>query len=90
MVDREQVWQLLMTADRKDYERLCLKYGIMDFRGMLRKLQAMRQEREDRMAQVRRPPARLHAHPGAPPAAQRWACGKPSLGGGPPSPSPSG
>ncbi|KAM5205783.1 LOW QUALITY PROTEIN: immunoglobulin-like and fibronectin type III domain-containing protein 1 [Hipposideros larvatus] len=51
VVDREQVWQLLMTADRKDYERLCLKYGIMDFRGMLRKLQEMRQEREDKMAQ---------------------------------------
>nr|XP_019606498.1 PREDICTED: immunoglobulin-like and fibronectin type III domain-containing protein 1 [Rhinolophus sinicus]XP_019606499.1 PREDICTED: immunoglobulin-like and fibronectin type III domain-containing protein 1 [Rhinolophus sinicus] len=50
-VDREQVWQLLMTADRKDYERLCLKYGIMDFRGMLRRLQEMRKEREDRMAQ---------------------------------------
>uniref|UniRef100_A0A671G5V3 Immunoglobulin-like and fibronectin type III domain-containing protein 1 n=1 Tax=Rhinolophus ferrumequinum TaxID=59479 RepID=A0A671G5V3_RHIFE len=50
-VDREQVWQLLMTADRKDYERLCLKYGIMDFRGMLRKLQEMRKEREDKMAQ---------------------------------------
>lgn len=47
------MWQLLMTADRKDYERLCMKYGIVDFRGMLRKLQQMRKEREDRLAEVR-------------------------------------
>ncbi|XP_023382530.1 immunoglobulin-like and fibronectin type III domain-containing protein 1 [Pteropus vampyrus] len=50
-VDVQQVWQLLMTADRKDYERLCIKYGIVDFRGMLRKLQQMRKEREGRLAQ---------------------------------------
>ncbi|XP_014649591.1 PREDICTED: immunoglobulin-like and fibronectin type III domain-containing protein 1 [Ceratotherium simum simum] len=50
-VDMEQVWQLLMTADRKDYERICLKYGIVDFRGMLHKLQEMRKEREVKMAQ---------------------------------------
>lgn len=52
-MDPQQVWQLLMTADRKDYERLCMKYGIVDFRGMLRKLQQMRKEREDRLAEVR-------------------------------------
>ncbi|XP_069315611.1 immunoglobulin-like and fibronectin type III domain-containing protein 1 [Eulemur rufifrons] len=50
-VDLEQVWQLLMTADRKDYEQICLKYGIVDYRGMLRKLQEMKKEQEDRMAQ---------------------------------------
>ncbi|XP_073740595.1 immunoglobulin-like and fibronectin type III domain-containing protein 1 [Callorhinus ursinus] len=49
-VDLEQVWQLLMTADRKDYERICLKYGIVDYRGMLRKLKELRKEREDKMA----------------------------------------
>ncbi|KAH0520049.1 Immunoglobulin-like and fibronectin type III domain-containing protein 1 [Microtus ochrogaster] len=45
-----QVWQLLMTADRKDYEKICMQYGIVDFRGMLRKLQEMKKEQEDRMA----------------------------------------
>ncbi|XP_075398118.1 immunoglobulin-like and fibronectin type III domain-containing protein 1 [Tenrec ecaudatus] len=50
-MDPKQVWQLLMTANRKDYEQICRKYGIVDFRGMLRKLQAMQKEREDRMAQ---------------------------------------
>eukprot|EP00071_Canis_lupus_P006843 XP_005622321.1 immunoglobulin-like and fibronectin type III domain-containing protein 1 [Canis lupus familiaris] len=49
-VDLQQVWQLLMTADRKDYERICLKYGIVDYRGMLRKLQEMRKEHEDKVA----------------------------------------
>ncbi|XP_050003555.1 immunoglobulin-like and fibronectin type III domain-containing protein 1 [Alexandromys fortis] len=46
-----QVWQLLMTADRKDYEKICMQYGIVDFRGMLRKLQEMKKEQEDRMTQ---------------------------------------
>ncbi|ELW57725.1 Immunoglobulin-like and fibronectin type III domain-containing protein 1, partial [Tupaia chinensis] len=50
-MDPEQVWQLLMTADRKDYEQICMKYGIVDYRGMLRKLQEMKKEREDKMAQ---------------------------------------
>ncbi|CAN0572355.1 unnamed protein product [Rangifer tarandus platyrhynchus] len=49
-VDMERVWQLLMTADRKDYEQICLKYGIVDFRGMLRRLQRMSKEREEKLA----------------------------------------
>ncbi|XP_057583232.1 immunoglobulin-like and fibronectin type III domain-containing protein 1 [Hippopotamus amphibius kiboko] len=49
-VDQEYVWHLLMAADRKDYERICLKYGIVDFRGMLRRLQKMRKEREEKLA----------------------------------------
>ncbi|KAI4536594.1 hypothetical protein MG293_012797 [Ovis ammon polii] len=49
-VDMEQVWQLLMTADRKDYEQICLKYGIVDFRWMLRRLQRMSKEREEKLA----------------------------------------
>ncbi|XP_076797380.1 immunoglobulin-like and fibronectin type III domain-containing protein 1 isoform X6 [Arvicanthis niloticus] len=50
-MESEQVWQLLLTADRKDYEKICMQYGIVDFRGMLRKLQEMKKEQEDRMAQ---------------------------------------
>uniref|UniRef100_F6VV34 Immunoglobulin-like and fibronectin type III domain-containing protein 1 n=1 Tax=Monodelphis domestica TaxID=13616 RepID=F6VV34_MONDO len=50
-MDREQVWQLLMNSDRKDYERICMKYGIVDFRGMLRKLQEMKKEQEDKISQ---------------------------------------
>ncbi|XP_072494278.1 immunoglobulin-like and fibronectin type III domain-containing protein 1 [Notamacropus eugenii] len=50
-LDLEQVWQLLMNSDRKDYERICMKYGIVDFRGMLRKLQEMKKEQETKISQ---------------------------------------
>ncbi|CAO2637046.1 Immunoglobulin-like and fibronectin type III domain-containing protein 1 [Lemmus lemmus] len=50
-MESAQVWQLLMTADRKDYEKICIQYGIVDFRGMLHKLQEMKKEQEDRMTQ---------------------------------------
>uniref|UniRef100_G3VBF6 Immunoglobulin-like and fibronectin type III domain-containing protein 1 n=1 Tax=Sarcophilus harrisii TaxID=9305 RepID=G3VBF6_SARHA len=50
-MDPEQVWQLLMNSDRKDYERICMKYGIVDFRGMLRKLHQMKKEHKDKISQ---------------------------------------
>ncbi|XP_072852612.2 immunoglobulin-like and fibronectin type III domain-containing protein 1 [Pogona vitticeps] len=50
-IDMEQVWQLLLDADRKDYEKICLKYGIVDFRGMLRRLQEMKEEQETKQAE---------------------------------------
>ncbi|XP_053882239.1 uncharacterized protein LOC128836210 isoform X3 [Malaclemys terrapin pileata] len=53
-VDMEQVWQLLLNADRKDYEKICLKRGIVDFRGMPRKLQQMKKDREDKQQQMSR------------------------------------
>ncbi|XP_062922554.1 immunoglobulin-like and fibronectin type III domain-containing protein 1 [Mobula hypostoma] len=46
----EKVWELLMNADKKDYERICLQYGITDFRGMLKKLKQMKIEREEKRA----------------------------------------
>ncbi|XP_025919577.1 immunoglobulin-like and fibronectin type III domain-containing protein 1 [Apteryx rowi] len=45
-VDKEAIWQLLLHADKRDYERICLKYGISDFRGMLRKLQEIKKDTE--------------------------------------------
>lgn len=59
-LESEQVWQLLMHADRKDYEKICLKYGIVDFRGMLRKLQEMKKEQEHEMAKVPSPCPQNH------------------------------
>ncbi|XP_037353624.1 immunoglobulin-like and fibronectin type III domain-containing protein 1 [Talpa occidentalis] len=50
-MDSEQIWQLLMAADRKDYEQICLRYGIVDYRGMLRRLREMHQVQEDEAAQ---------------------------------------
>uniref|UniRef100_A0A8B9HXU1 Immunoglobulin like and fibronectin type III domain containing 1, tandem duplicate 1 n=1 Tax=Anser brachyrhynchus TaxID=132585 RepID=A0A8B9HXU1_9AVES len=43
-LDKEAIFQLLLHADRRDYEKICIKYGISDFRGMLRKLQEMRRD----------------------------------------------
>ncbi|PKU36011.1 immunoglobulin-like and fibronectin type iii domain-containing protein 1 isoform x1 [Limosa lapponica baueri] len=46
-LDKEAVWQLLLHADRRDYEKICMKYGIVDFRGMLRRLQELRKDTEN-------------------------------------------
>ncbi|XP_078712281.1 immunoglobulin-like and fibronectin type III domain-containing protein 1 [Lampetra fluviatilis] len=46
-LDEKEVWDILMSADRKDYEAICFKYGIKDFRGMLRRLQAMKEAKEE-------------------------------------------
>uniref|UniRef100_A0A8C9F6Y2 Immunoglobulin superfamily member 22 n=1 Tax=Pavo cristatus TaxID=9049 RepID=A0A8C9F6Y2_PAVCR len=51
-VDKEAIFQLLLHADRKDYERICLKYGISDFRGMLRALQELRRDAENKQAKL--------------------------------------
>lgn len=52
-LDKEAVWQLLLHADRRDYEKICMKYGIVDFRGMLRKLQEMRKDTESEQDKVK-------------------------------------
>uniref|UniRef100_A0A8B9PYG3 Uncharacterized protein n=1 Tax=Apteryx owenii TaxID=8824 RepID=A0A8B9PYG3_APTOW len=52
-VDKEAIWQLLLHADKRDYERICLKYGISDFRGMLRKLQEIKKDTETEHGKVR-------------------------------------
>ncbi|XP_026775619.3 immunoglobulin-like and fibronectin type III domain-containing protein 1.1 isoform X3 [Pangasianodon hypophthalmus] len=46
----EAVWDLLLSADKKDYERICAEYGITDFRGMLKKLTEMKRQREEEQA----------------------------------------
>ncbi|XP_045078775.1 immunoglobulin-like and fibronectin type III domain-containing protein 1 isoform X2 [Coregonus clupeaformis] len=47
----EKVWEILMSANKKDYERICAEYGITNFRGMLTKLAEMKREREEEQAQ---------------------------------------
>ncbi|XP_037266130.1 immunoglobulin-like and fibronectin type III domain-containing protein 1 isoform X5 [Falco rusticolus] len=51
-LDKEAVWQLLLHADRRDYEKICMKYGIVDFRGMLRKLQELRKDAESEQGEL--------------------------------------
>lgn len=47
-----KLWELLMSADKKDYEALCKEFGVTDFRFMLKKLNEMKKEREEEQAQV--------------------------------------
>ncbi|KAM9859305.1 immunoglobulin-like and fibronectin type III domain-containing protein 1 [Aulostomus maculatus] len=44
-------WELLLSADKKDYERICAEFGVTDFRWMLKKLNEMKKEREEEQAQ---------------------------------------
>ncbi|XP_030585511.1 immunoglobulin-like and fibronectin type III domain-containing protein 1 [Archocentrus centrarchus] len=44
-------WELLISADKKDYERICAEFGVTDFRWMLKKLNEMKKEREEEQAQ---------------------------------------
>uniref|UniRef100_A0A3B5QJW0 Immunoglobulin-like and fibronectin type III domain-containing protein 1 n=1 Tax=Xiphophorus maculatus TaxID=8083 RepID=A0A3B5QJW0_XIPMA len=39
--------ELLLSAPKKDYERICLEFGITDFRWFLKKLKQIKKERED-------------------------------------------
>lgn len=52
MESEEKVWEILLSADKKDYEKICAEYGITDFRGMLKKLNEMKKEREQEIAEV--------------------------------------
>lgn len=45
-------WELLLSADKKDYERICAEFGVTDYRWMLKKLNKMKKEREEEQAQV--------------------------------------
>ncbi|XP_041944622.1 immunoglobulin-like and fibronectin type III domain-containing protein 1 isoform X1 [Alosa sapidissima] len=44
-------WEILLSADKKDYERICQEYGVTNFRWMLKKLNEMKKEREEEQAQ---------------------------------------
>lgn len=48
----ERFWEVLMSADRKDYESICIQYGVTDFRGMLKKLTEKKIEREKEQEKV--------------------------------------
>lgn len=48
----EKFWELLLSADKKDYERICTEYGVTDFRWMLKKLNEKKKEVEEKQSQV--------------------------------------
>lgn len=41
-----------MSADKKEYERICAEYGVKNFRWMLKKLNEMKKEREEEQKMV--------------------------------------
>ncbi|XP_068170742.1 immunoglobulin-like and fibronectin type III domain-containing protein 1 [Antennarius striatus] len=43
-------WELLISADKKNYETICAEFGVTDFRWMLKKLNEMKKEREEEQA----------------------------------------
>lgn len=48
----EKFWEVLMSADKKDYESICTQYGVTDFRGMLKKLNEKKLERQQEQEKV--------------------------------------
>ncbi|XP_066520129.1 immunoglobulin-like and fibronectin type III domain-containing protein 1 [Hoplias malabaricus] len=44
-------WEILLCADKKDYEHICAEYGVTDFRWMLKKLNELKKEREEEQVQ---------------------------------------
>lgn len=44
--------ELLLSAEKKDYEAICLEFGITDFRWILKKLKEIKKEREEEQAEV--------------------------------------
>lgn len=45
-------WEVLLSAQKKDYEKICRSYGITDFRWMLKRLNQMKKQIEDEQAKV--------------------------------------
>uniref|UniRef100_A0A8C6SXN3 Ig-like domain-containing protein n=1 Tax=Neogobius melanostomus TaxID=47308 RepID=A0A8C6SXN3_9GOBI len=44
--------EVLLTAPKKDYEKICFDFGVTDFRWMLKRLKQLKKEREDEQAKV--------------------------------------
>lgn len=55
MESDEKFWEVLMSAEKKDYESICVQFGVTDFRGMLKKLNEKKMEREKEQEKVRFP-----------------------------------
>ncbi|GLD62998.1 immunoglobulin-like and fibronectin type III domain-containing protein 1 [Lates japonicus] len=47
-----KLWELLLSARKKDYEKICFEFGVTDFRWMLKRLNQMKKEREEEQAKV--------------------------------------
>ncbi|XP_010866615.2 immunoglobulin-like and fibronectin type III domain-containing protein 1 isoform X2 [Esox lucius] len=45
-------WEVLLSSPRMDYEKVCMEYGVKDFRWMLKQLNLKKKEREEEQAKV--------------------------------------
>ncbi|XP_052384591.1 immunoglobulin-like and fibronectin type III domain-containing protein 1 [Oncorhynchus keta] len=45
-------WEVLLSSPKKDYEKVCIEYGVSDFRWMLKQLNLKKKEREEEQAKV--------------------------------------
>ncbi|KAM4610603.1 immunoglobulin-like and fibronectin type III domain-containing protein 1 [Polymixia lowei] len=41
----DRFWEIIMNADRKDYERICAEFGVKDLRLILKKLEEKKKQR---------------------------------------------
>ncbi|KAM6980873.1 immunoglobulin-like and fibronectin type III domain-containing protein 1 [Aplochiton taeniatus] len=48
----QRFWDLLLSADKKDYESICKEYGVTDFRWMLKHLNEKKREMEEEQSKV--------------------------------------
>ncbi|XP_068568828.1 immunoglobulin-like and fibronectin type III domain-containing protein 1 [Cebidichthys violaceus] len=47
-----KLMELLISAPKKDYERICFDFGVTDFRWLLKRLNQLKKERKDEQAKV--------------------------------------
>uniref|UniRef100_A0A4W3GQK8 Immunoglobulin superfamily member 22 n=1 Tax=Callorhinchus milii TaxID=7868 RepID=A0A4W3GQK8_CALMI len=71
--DEKEMWEILVKADKKDYERICIEYGFTDFRGMLKRLKEMKKKVD---TEVSHPPVWLLSLQGAEPIRTQFSLGK--------------
>ncbi|XP_052413995.1 immunoglobulin-like and fibronectin type III domain-containing protein 1 [Carassius gibelio] len=45
-------WEVMLSAKKSDYERICHEFGVTDYRWMLKQLNLKRKEKEDEQAKV--------------------------------------
>ncbi|XP_048054895.1 immunoglobulin-like and fibronectin type III domain-containing protein 1 isoform X2 [Megalobrama amblycephala] len=45
-------WEVMLSAKKADYERICHEFGVTDFRWMLKQLNLKKKEKEDEQAKV--------------------------------------
>ncbi len=41
----KRFWDMMMNADKKDYERICAEFGVSDLESVLKKLEERKRER---------------------------------------------